>query len=59
VDVSEIENWRNNSFAQYEALIDAESNLTFKTGVTNRYDSNPGDAEKNDLEYFASLGWKF
>lgn len=59
VDVSDTENWRNNSFAQYEALIDAESNLTFKTGVTNRYDSNPGDAEKSDLEYFASLGWKF
>lgn len=60
VDVSDTDAWRNNTYAQYEALIDAESGMNFKTGVTNRYDSEPGDdTKKNDLEYFATLGWTF
>lgn len=59
-DVSDTDAWRNNSYAQYEAVIDAESGMNFKTGVTNRYDSEPGeDTKKNDLEYFATLGWTF
>lgn len=59
-DVSDTDAWRNNSYAQYEVLIDPESGMNFKTGVTNRYDSEPGaDTKKNDLEYFATLGWKF
>jgi putative salt-induced outer membrane protein YdiY len=60
LDVSDTEQWRNNTFARYEAVLDAESGMNFKTGVTNRYDSAPGgDAKKNDLEYFATLGWTF
>lgn len=60
LDVSETENWRTNSFAQYEALIDESSGMNFKTGVSHRYDSNPGGtAKKNDLEYFATIGWRF
>ncbi|MEM9373772.1 MAG: DUF481 domain-containing protein, partial [Planctomycetota bacterium] len=60
LDVSETENVRVNSYAQYEVLLDAESNLTFKTGVANRYDSEPGgDAERSDVEYYATMGWKF
>jgi len=60
LDVSEIENWRTNSFARYEVLIDPNSGMNFKTGVTHRYDSNPGgSAKKNDTEYFATIGWRF
>lgn len=60
LDVSETENFRANSYAQYEVLLDAESNLTFKTGVAHRYDSEPGaTAERSDVEYYASMGWKF
>jgi len=60
LDVSESENFRVNSYAQYEILLDAESNLTFKTGVANRYDSEPGGgAEKSDLEYYVTMGWAF
>lgn len=60
LDVSETENFRVNSYAEYEVLLDEDSNLTFKTGVANRYDSNPGGtAEKSDVEYYATMGWKF
>lgn len=60
LDVSDTENWRTNTFAQYEAVIDESSGMNFKTGVSHRYDSSPGgDTKKNDLEYFATLGWKF
>ncbi|MFK7883205.1 MAG: YdiY family protein [Phycisphaerales bacterium] len=60
LDVSETENFRANSYAQYEVLLDAESNLTFKTGIAHRYDSEPGaTAERSDVEYYASMGWKF
>ncbi len=60
LDVSETENVRVNSYGEYEVLLDAESNLTFKTGIVNRYDSNPGgNAERSDLEYYATMGWKF
>lgn len=60
LDVSDTDQWRNNSFVQFEALIDESSGMNFKTGISNRYDSAPGgDADKNDLEYFATLGWKF
>lgn len=60
LDVSDTDNFRVNSYAQYEVLLDAESNLTFKTGVANRYDSEPGGtAEKSDLEYYVTMGWTF
>lgn len=60
LDVSDVDFWRSNSYLRYEAVIDPESGMNFKTGVTHRYDSRPGDdVEKSDLEYFATLGWKF
>lgn len=60
LDVSDTDFWRTNSFARYEALIDPTSGLNFKTGITHRYDSEPGgDVDKSDFEYFATLGWTF
>ncbi len=59
-DVSDPDYWRANSFARYEAVIDPTNGMTFKTGVTHKYDSKPGgDADKSDFEYFATLGWTF
>jgi putative salt-induced outer membrane protein len=60
LDVSDTDFWRTNSFARYEALIDPTNGLNFKTGITHRYDSEPGgDVDKSDFEYFATLGWTF
>ncbi len=60
LDVSETENWRTNSFGRYEVLIDPTNGMNFRTGVTHRYDSRPGGtAKKSDLEYFATIGWRF
>ncbi len=44
----------------YEIMLDAETNLFLKLGVEDRYDSNPGgSAKRNDIDYYATLGWKF
>lgn len=52
--------YRANLDAGYEVLLDTETNLFLKLGVSNRYNSNPGDGvKKNDFDYFMTLGWKF
>ena len=45
--------------ADWEITIDADMNLAVKFGVLDRYDSTPGDAEHNDLDYSAVVLWKF
>lgn len=43
-----------------EFLLDAETGMVFKVGAEDRYDSTPGaDRNRNDLTYFATVGWKF
>lgn len=60
LDVSDVDLYRLNSYANYEVLVDAESNMVFKTGVAHRYDSEPGGGnDKSDVDYYATLGWKF
>ncbi|MBK7404587.1 MAG: DUF481 domain-containing protein [Phycisphaerales bacterium] len=40
--------------------VDPEVNLFLKLGIEDRYDSNPGPEKKrNDVNYFATLGWSF
>jgi putative salt-induced outer membrane protein YdiY len=45
----------------YEWLIDPEWNLTFKVGALDRYDTatTAKNPRPNDIEYFATLLWKF
>ena len=45
--------------AAYQILIDPSNNIMLRLGVQERYDSNPGSAKPNDLNYFASLGISF
>jgi putative salt-induced outer membrane protein YdiY len=47
--------------AAYEWLIDPEWNLTFKVGALERYDTatTAKNPRPNDIEYFATLLWKF
>ncbi len=43
----------------WEVLLDDESNLSFKVGATNRYDSTPLGRKPSDLNYSLILLYKF
>lgn len=58
-DLSEIGAYRFNAKAGIETLLDAKSNMYLKLGAEDRYDSTPNGAKRNDLDYFALVGWKF
>jgi len=46
--------------AAYSVVLNEKGNLSFKIGVEDRYDSEPGgDAKKNDIDYFALLVYSF
>ena len=52
--------FRVNSYVGYEIVLDKESNMVLTTGVRHKYDTDPGgDAERSDLDYFITVGWKF
>lgn len=43
-----------------EFLLNSDTGMVFKIGAEDRYDSTPGaDRNRNDLSYFATIGWKF
>jgi putative salt-induced outer membrane protein YdiY len=44
--------------ANWEILLDEETNLSLKLGLIDRYDSTPNGREHNDLDYFITLVWK-
>ena len=58
-DVTDIGDFRLTSRAGWEVLVDQEMNLSLKLSVLDRYDSTPGGAKPNDLDYSAVLLWKF
>jgi len=58
-DVTDWTDYRINTEAAWEVLIDKRWNLTLKTSVLNRYDSTPGTAKANDLDYSVVLLWSF
>lgn len=58
--LSDFPDYRINSKAGWETIIDEKSGMNLKLGVVDRYDSDPGDGiKKNDIEYFITLGWSF
>ena len=58
-DTSTWRDYRLNADASWEMKIDPKSDLYLRVGVANRFDSDPGSARKNDLDYFVNLGWTF
>lgn len=58
-DLDETGEFRWNSQAAWQVLVDPETNMSLKIGIENRYDSNPGDAKENDIYYFLALVWAF
>ncbi|MFA6044965.1 MAG: DUF481 domain-containing protein [Phycisphaerales bacterium] len=56
----DINEYRLNGKAGYKIIIDPESKMNLQLGVADRYDSRPGgNAKKNDVEYFVTVGWEF
>jgi len=52
--------FRWNTNAGIEVVMDKESGMTLNTGFEHRHDSMPGMGTKpNDVEYYMGLGWGF
>lgn len=58
-DVTDFANYRLNSKAAWEVLLDEEMHLSMKVGVLDRYDSYSNGKEPNDLDYTLTLLWSF
>lgn len=43
----------------YEYIFYPEMGAVLRLGIQDRYDSDPGPAQRNDLTYFSSVGFKF
>jgi hypothetical protein len=51
--------YRVRARAAYEILVEPDWGMTIRLGVQERYDSNPGPAKRNDVDYFGTLMFKF
>ncbi len=51
--------YRVNSYADYTVKVNPDNNMFLKLGVKHRWDSDPGDAKRSDLDYYLTLGWGF
>ncbi len=58
-DTTDMRDFRLNSRAGWEVLIDKKMDLSLKLSVLDRYDSTPHGVRPNDLDYSAVLLWKF
>jgi len=58
-DETDFTEFRLNSLTGWEFLLDQETHLSLRLAVRNRYNSSPGTARPNDLDYAALLLWKF
>lgn len=58
--LADFSEFRIDTKAGWEIMLDPDANLFFKVGVEDRYNSEPGAGKKkNDLDYFATIGWRF
>jgi hypothetical protein len=58
--VDDLNNFRLRIRGGYEYVLDPDTGTVLRLGLQNRYDSDPGlNSKKNDLTYFATLGFKF
>lgn len=58
-NLSQIGQFRVRARAGYEIVIDPEHGMVLRLGVQDRYDSSPASAKRNDLNYFATLLFRF
>ncbi|MDA7978853.1 MAG: DUF481 domain-containing protein [Pirellulales bacterium] len=58
-DLSDFGDYRLNTSADWEILMDEVLDVSLKLGLIDRYDSTPGGKKANDLDYSAVLLWKY
>lgn len=58
-NLSQLGQFRVRARAGYEILLDPDHGMVLRLGVQDRYDSSPGPARRNDLNYFATLLFRF
>lgn len=58
-NVTEFSDFRLNARADWEVAVAPEWGLSLKLGAINRYDSTPGTAKPNDINYSMVLLWNF
>lgn len=59
-DVSDPTDYRAQAKIAWELLIDPEMGLTLRLGILDLFDSTPeSNRKRNDIDYFATLLWKF
>ena len=58
-DITDFENFRLNSKASWEMVINPDWGLSLKMSAIDRYDSTPSGAAPNDLDYSFLLLWNF
>jgi hypothetical protein len=51
--------YRVETRANYEVLIDPDWNLTLRVGLLNRYDNTPEGKLPNDIDYYMTILWKY
>ena len=57
--ISDVRQYRVRARLAYEWVIDPDTGTVLRFGIQDRYDSDPGNAKRNDLTYFTTLGFKF
>jgi len=58
-DVTDFTDYRLNTKAAWEVLLDEEKHLSMKVGILDRYDSYADGSKPNDLDYTVTLLWSF
>jgi putative salt-induced outer membrane protein YdiY len=55
----DLSQFRANNYAEYQIVLSEESGMILTTGAEHRFDSEPGTAKHNELDYYMTLGWQF
>lgn len=58
-NLSQLGNYRLRVRGAYEIVLDPSHGMVLRLGVQDRYDSLPGTAKRNDVNYFTTLLFKF
>lgn len=58
-NLSQLGNYRLRVRGAYEIVLDPAHGMLLRIGVQDRYDTLPGTAKRNDVNYFTSLLFKF
>jgi len=58
-DLEKLSRFRMINYAEYQIVLSKESGMILTTGAEHRFESDPGTAKHNELDYYLTLGWQF